>query len=244
MMNIFDRTLADYVSETSQDDRIEGILVTGSYARDEVGPYSDLDICVLVVDECMDLPAWEAVTRNGVEIEIVRNTFQGYQDTLLEKREIRQVIVPLAEGRVIFDRNSRLARIKEQAQAIVDALSERVLPDDEMKANIARPLTFGYRKLANAYYRKDWLAFDLEYGFVLHLLLPQMLLLAGRQVAPRQMLVLREICPDLFRLLCSCFEGRTYEEKWTSFHQLMERVFAEFGLGNLPTAFGANNCID
>jgi len=231
---VFDKALDFFLSEVSKDNRVEGVLVAGSYTRGELGPYSDLDIYLLLACDGENLEGWETREIDSVELEITKNTFQGYHSVLQKAKDIRDVIAPIAEGCILLDRESRFAEIKEQAQGVVRSLSQPIPPDGPTKLSMTRPLTFGYRKIGNAFMQQDWHVFDSEYGFILHLLPIQVLALSGRRIALRPLQLLKDHFPDISELLASCFENQTREEKWISFCALMKRVFAEFSLGKLP----------
>lgn len=230
----FDEALQTFLRETAGQKHCEGVLVSGSYANGELGPYSDIDLYVLLADHAGDLAGWETRDIAAIECEITRNTADGYRAVLRAGKDVRGTIVPLAEGRILIDRNGRLAEIRHEAQDAVRALSARVSPDREAKQSIVRPLAFGFRKIGNAYIRQDWYGFDYEYGFVLHLLAVQVLALSGRRVAPRPLQALREALPEIHQLLAACLNSQTHDEKWASFRNLIQRVFFEFSLGELP----------
>jgi len=230
----FDNALDCFISEIAKDTRYKGVLVTGSYVREELGPYSDLDIYVLLACEAESNAGWETREIDSVELEITKNTFQGYSAILKAAKDVRQVIFPIAEGRILLDRESRFAEIQEQAQDVVNSLSLPAPPDEQAKHSITRPLTFGYKKIGNAFIRQNWDAFESEYGFVLHLLPIQILALSGQRITPNPLELLNDMHPAIYCKISECFNSKTHEEKWNSYCRLMKRIFAEFSLGKLP----------
>jgi predicted nucleotidyltransferase len=230
---VFERVLAERVRELRADPRVQAAMVSGSYVSGRIGPYSDLDLYLLVA-EGSGLPAWRTVIVNAVEVEETAHTADGYRRIIDEGTSVREIIFPLSVGRLLFDREDQFSRISEAAKDRVRDLSEVQPPDAKGRQSIQRALAYGFRKIGNALASGDTDRFRYELGFVLHLVPGLLLQLTGHRVSPDPLRDFRSLCPGLWPLYAACAQNGNVPSQWDGFERLMRQVFVEFSLGELP----------
>ena len=231
---IFDQALAVLIDQARKDDSIEGVLVSGSYVNGRLGPYSDLDVYVLITQMTGTTERWKAQVVRGVEVEVTQDTFDGYSEVLNEKRRVREVLHPLSVGDIMLDKRGLLAQLKERASGVIEELSAHDELDAKTKEMTARPLAFGLRKIGNAHYRGDWIGFESECGFVLHLLPRLVLTMAGRRITPAPIQSLEQEFPQFYFRWTRCLAGKDKDEKWNELKELIAEIFCAFSIGKPP----------
>lgn len=103
--------LQEILEEAKQDSDIIGILLTGSVARGDALPGSDLDLRLLLAPGSSR--AFSAETRQGI---LVERSFADEQMALLKLDENPMEVYAYLDGRILFDPQERLAYLREQAR--------------------------------------------------------------------------------------------------------------------------------
>lgn len=139
--NIHRELLGDVLRCALGDDAVAGLILTGSVARGDAYPGSDLDIYVLLHDGLSR--RFLAQTRRGIVVEI------GYADFALAKRKLEanpMSVYRYLDGRILYDPRGLLRRL-------VDIAGERFaayeVPTEE-KQHIAYGLESARVKIAAA----------------------------------------------------------------------------------------------
>lgn len=101
------RTLLDEILEEARnDDEVTGLILTGSVARGDAYPGSDLDIYMLLVDGC-SRPV-QAEFRQGILVE------RGYADFELARARLEtdpMKVYRYLDGRILYDAEGYLKRL-------------------------------------------------------------------------------------------------------------------------------------
>jgi len=238
----FEEALAAFIAEARKHDLIEGVLVSGSYVNGRLGPYSDLDIYVLLAGTDSPAESWRAQVVGGVEMEVTQDTFEGYSKGLNEGQRVREEIHPLSTGTIIFDKQGQLARLKERASEVIEELSARSEPDMQAKEATARPLVFALRKIGNAHCRGDWITFESQCGFILHLLPGLVLTMSGRKVTPQPIQSFEQEFPQFYARWTRCLAAKDRDEKWRELKELIGEILSTFSIDKMPRRVPSLTC--
>jgi predicted nucleotidyltransferase len=120
---IYQTLLQEILDESSQQSDIIGILLTGSVARGDVLPGSNLDLRFLLTSDSNR--SFSAELRQGILVE------RGYADMskALSKLDSNPMeVYAYLDGRVLFDPQGALADLTEQAR---QRFAVYRVPDDE-----------------------------------------------------------------------------------------------------------------
>jgi N-acetylglutamate synthase-like GNAT family acetyltransferase len=227
------------LEEVAAGPGVVGVAVAGSFVRGEMGPYSDLDVYVLVSGE-EEVWGWETRVVAGVEVEVTRGDVRAYRARIErgDAAALREVIGALAGARILRDTSGAFAALQRRAVEQMERLSLVRPASEEERASIARALSFGYRKAGNARWAGRTEAFRWEMMRLLGLVPGLVLGLAGRRVAPRPLEAMAEVAPGMHGAFARCLGAGTDAERWEALRELVRRIFAEYGLGEAPGGRG------
>ncbi|MGH3145814.1 MAG: nucleotidyltransferase domain-containing protein, partial [Rubrobacter sp.] len=102
--------LGEAVEELTADSGVVGILLTGSLARGDALPGTDVDLQVLLADGAPR--TFRSETRRGVIVEWKASDFETAR-SLMEARPME--VYSYLDGRILHDPKGRLARLQEAA---------------------------------------------------------------------------------------------------------------------------------
>ena len=145
---IYQILLQEILDESSQQSDVIGILLTGSVARGDVLPGSDLDLRFLLAPGSRR--SFSAELRQGILVE------RGYADVSKALRKLDSnpmEVYAYLDGRILFDSQGALADLTEQARQRFAAYH---VPDDERR-EIAYWLQSARIKMAAALTASDTL---------------------------------------------------------------------------------------
>lgn len=103
--------IQEAVAAAQQDDRVLGVLLTGSLARGDASPGADLDLR-FVLSECEQRP-FRSEQRDGVRVE------REYQDEATARAAIADRpmnVYAYLDGRILYDPQGALGRLGEAAR--------------------------------------------------------------------------------------------------------------------------------
>ncbi|MGW5362549.1 hypothetical protein [Actinopolymorpha pittospori] len=112
---MYDALLRDLVDEAGHDEDLVGLLLTGSLARGDALPGTDLDLRYILTDG--QSRPFSSESRDGVLLE------QGYSDAAAEAAKIDAQpmnVYAHLDGRILYDPQGVLARLRRQAQKRFD----------------------------------------------------------------------------------------------------------------------------
>jgi len=107
--------LDELVAELDTDETV-GILLGGSYARGDAGPYSDIDLAPFVPDG-RALPPKRLFYRNGWLVSISSKTVAGWRAGMARPEMAIYMVQSLRDARILLDRDGALAALQREAQA-------------------------------------------------------------------------------------------------------------------------------
>ena len=116
---VFERALNNYVDELQKAGHAKGAVISGSYVTGQLGPYSDLDLYVLVAEGCPSETGWQAIDRDGVEIEVTAHTYPEYIEFIGQGSRVREIIYPLSVGHILFDSQGQFEHLLVSARACI-----------------------------------------------------------------------------------------------------------------------------
>src|SRR5262249_55731230 len=107
--------LDELVAELDSEDTV-GILLGGSYARGDAGPYSDIDLAPFVPDG-HSLPPKRLFYRDGWLVSISSKTVAGWRAGMARPETAIYMVQSLRDARILLDRDGALAALLREAQA-------------------------------------------------------------------------------------------------------------------------------
>ncbi len=110
MLAVYEGLLGELVAEVVRDDEVVGVLLTGSLARGDALPGTDVDLRVILVDG-VSRPALHEV-RDGVPVE------WGYADEAAARAAVDanpMHVYAYLDGRILHDPQGVLARLRQHA---------------------------------------------------------------------------------------------------------------------------------
>jgi hypothetical protein len=113
---LYDALLRDLTDEARADDEVVGLLLTGSLARGDALPGTDIDLRYILTDG-LSRP-FDRGVRDGVLVE------RGFADEASHRAELAAKpmhVYAYLDGRVLFDQSGALGRLRTQARGIFDA---------------------------------------------------------------------------------------------------------------------------
>jgi len=118
MSTLSDPFLQFLVTQLDNENTI-GVTMTGSYARGEGGPYSDVDIHCYV----RQMPSNAAETSylrliKGYLVSVSLTTLESAYDSLRNPNKAIWVIPGLRQGRILLDKDGSMAALKEFAAKV------------------------------------------------------------------------------------------------------------------------------
>lgn len=125
---MYDALLRDLVDEARRQEDVVGVLLTGSLARGDALPGTDLDLRYILLDG--QSRPFRSETRDGVLVE------QAYSDAASEEAKIDALpmnVYAHLDGRILYDPRDVLSRLRRQAQKRFD---DYQVPEQE-RATIA-----------------------------------------------------------------------------------------------------------
>lgn len=125
---MYEPLLSLLVEEARNDDEIVGLLLTGSLARGDALPGTDIDLRYIVVDGIRR--DFDRSYRNGV---LVERGFANEESAQAELAAQPMHVYAYLDGKVLYDPSGALGRLREQAQRRIEAYRT---PNDQ-KARIA-----------------------------------------------------------------------------------------------------------
>jgi predicted nucleotidyltransferase len=111
----YEDVLNKIVEEARADDEIVGILLTGSVARGDALPGTDIDLRFILVDGASR--AFDSRPRNGILIE------RGFADLMTAQTELRSNsmnVYAYLDGRILYDPFGVLASLNSEARKRFD----------------------------------------------------------------------------------------------------------------------------
>jgi predicted nucleotidyltransferase len=228
-LRVFDDALAAFEEQLRCDPHVTGLAVSGSYVRGNLGPYSDIDVYVVLSARTEGTAAWSCQWVLSVELECFRYTVEEYSTMLDERRRIRDIVHPLATAIVRFDGNGELSCLVQKAKQVIAVASACRPLEVSARASIERATLFGYRKVGNAYCRGDWLAFHYHMGHALHLLPSHLAALAGESVCPDPLRFVQQADPVIFEALQVTLTAPAAKAKWDSYVALLTSNAKRYG---------------
>ncbi len=140
------------VNSLKEDNRVEGIFITGSLARGTETEYSDLDIIVLypeekVVEEVID----------GIPIETHYNRLDGVKERLIREPSSAYLYT---HGRIIVDEEGKLNDVVGFAKRVLESYKV----SDERKAFLAHKMQALKEKLTASLALND----ELKTAYLVH----------------------------------------------------------------------------
>lgn len=131
---LYDGLLEELVAEARRDDEVVGVLLTGSLARGDALPGTDVDLRVILGDG-VSRPALHEV-RGGVPVE------WGYADERAARDALEKApmhVYAYLDGRILHDPEGVLARLRQCAQERFDAYLVSEVERAELAANLRYP---------------------------------------------------------------------------------------------------------
>ncbi len=234
----FESALGRFLAQIDADNRVDGVLVSGSYVAGTVGPYSDLDLYLLFSSDSSSLARWEVISIEGIELELTRHTFEEYESIIREGKHIKEIVFPLSMGRLLLDKRQRFGELVALAASKIKECSRFAPPDADARESISRALCFRYRKVGKALANDDANAFEYEIGFNMHMVPTLMLNASGHRITPDPLRQFKEALPAIYASFCRCLGATSTSERWQRYQELMQQAFAELSLGRLPQPLG------
>ncbi|MFB6723411.1 nucleotidyltransferase domain-containing protein [Kribbella sp. NPDC056345] len=130
----YEGLLGELVAEAQRDDEVVGVLLTGSLARGDALPGTDVDLRVILGDG-MSRPALHEV-RGGVPVE------WGYADERSARDALKKApmhVYAYLDGRILHDPEGVLARLRQHAQERFEGYRVSDAERAELAANLRYP---------------------------------------------------------------------------------------------------------
>lgn len=126
-------SIPDFLDLARQFDgsHVRAIALTGSHARGEAGPYSDIDLVRFVDDGAGDLPGHGSHLIDGVLVVVSNATPDRVERWFTEPGEAVKSIGGMRKARPLIDRASYFAAIQARAHTFVWTPELQVLADRE-----------------------------------------------------------------------------------------------------------------
>jgi hypothetical protein len=118
-MNTLSDLFLQFLITQLDNENAVGITLTGSYARGEGGPYSDVDIHCYV-RQMRSNPAETSYLRfiKGYLVSVSLTTLEGVYESLRNPKKAIWVLPGLCQARILLDKDGSIAALKEFATKI------------------------------------------------------------------------------------------------------------------------------
>ena len=116
-MSVLDRLLRRLIAELD-DGAVVAIALTGSHARGEANPYSDVDMLrFLHTPPEKESQRYTLEYRDGHLISTTTTTIAAKREEMARPEKAIWAVPGLRQSRIVLDREGALARLKEEAEA-------------------------------------------------------------------------------------------------------------------------------
>lgn len=111
----------DFITLAQQFDApaVKALVLMGSHARGDAGPYSDVDLVRFVAESDGDLPGAGSHLQEGVLIVVSNVTPSQVEGWFIDPKAATDTIAGLRVARALIDRHATFAAIQARAQAFV-----------------------------------------------------------------------------------------------------------------------------
>jgi predicted nucleotidyltransferase len=123
--------IMDVVAEAKADQSVSGLLLTGSIARGDALPGTDIDVRYL-----RDLDQPTAFERGFQDSLLVERTFTDEKSALAQLNENPMHVYAYLDGRILYDRDGGLARLQAEADRVFRAYRA----PEQLKVDLAAAL--------------------------------------------------------------------------------------------------------
>jgi len=172
-MDKHQRLVDELKVELQQDPNNIALLATGSFARGEITPQSDLDLILIAKQK----GEFVEKTIEGVLVEIKSNTIKGYEENMSEKP---MAVYQWLEGKVVFDKDDIIPKLVKKAQSIYDNYKT---PINEIKG-IKKWLDSVKIKIIAAETKRDEMSIGFNTANVLWIIIQGFYLINNKPVPP------------------------------------------------------------
>ncbi|WP_405063139.1 nucleotidyltransferase domain-containing protein [Kribbella sp. NBC_01505] len=131
---MYDALLRGLVVEATADEEVVGVLLTGSLARGDALPGTDLDLRILLADG-LSRPALDEM-REGVPVE------RSYADEAAARAKLETApmhVYAYLDGKILYDPQGALVRLKDFAQDRYDGYRATEAERAELAKNLRYP---------------------------------------------------------------------------------------------------------
>lgn len=148
MPMLYEELLGELVDEAGQDEEVIGLLLTGSLARDDALPGTDIDLVYILTDGSSR--PFRSEPRDGVLLE------RGYADVPTVRAQLEtspMKVYGYLDGRILYDPQAVLAGLKVEARDRYD----RYQVSEEQRSTIHFLLGCSRDKITVGIDGGDWL---------------------------------------------------------------------------------------